>query len=367
MSIIYDLDDYKLETSFQKDPECILHTSYKLDRARGIQKVAIVDKWVPQKPSLGAGTFGTVRLEKCFSAGDGTKPSHRAAKQLNKMHMSRMKIDYKKELIALTKFSRSKFSRYQVFVEFLGWFEDEDYIFLAMEYFPLGSLDRFMTDEIKERDAKIISLQLLEGLAVMHEEGFTHRDLKPHNIFVVQKQPVWWVKIGDFGITKRVSNNDTALHTATGTPPYLAPEVSHYVETGNDESETYTKAVDVWSFACVVYQQIMALQVPFPNYPRSLLSFCRGGSFPIQPLSKRKSPEGIDFIKSVLIPLPILRPRAQDLLQSEWLQIEDILPEIALDTTNQITGHAPDELTARDLATKLDGVVLSSPNPTAKK
>jgi calcium/calmodulin-dependent protein kinase I len=48
-----------------------------------------------------------------------------------------------------------------------------------MEYFPLGTLDRFMSHEVKERDAKVIASQLLEGLTIMHEEGFAHRDLKP--------------------------------------------------------------------------------------------------------------------------------------------------------------------------------------------
>lgn len=64
-------------------------------------------------------------------------------------------------------------------MEFLGWFEDDDHVFLAMEYFPLGTLDRFLSGEIKEQDAKLISSQLLEGLTIMHKEGFTHRDLKP--------------------------------------------------------------------------------------------------------------------------------------------------------------------------------------------
>lgn len=79
----------------------------------------------------------------------------------------------------MTKFSRSKFAQSQLFVEFLGWFEDEDNIFLAMEYFPLGTLDKFISEELKEEDARVISTQSLEGLKIMHEEVFTHRDLKP--------------------------------------------------------------------------------------------------------------------------------------------------------------------------------------------
>ncbi|KAF4634226.1 hypothetical protein G7Y89_g3896 [Cudoniella acicularis] len=249
MSLLHDLDDYKLETQFGKDPDCVLHTSYKSDRARGLRKVAVEEKWIPQDVELGAGTFGTVRLEKQFLDLQQKEAAHRAVKLLNKTQMERKNIDYKKELVALTKFSRSK------------------------------------------------------------------------NIFVVQKSP-WWVKIGDFGISKRVSNDDTALHTATGTPHYLAPEVFHYVETGEDEeTSSYTNAVDIWSFACVVYQMV-ALQVPFPNYPISLVKFCKDGAFPEPPLALRTSILGIDFIKKVLVALPQARPSAEDLLEEEWLHVE---------------------------------------------
>lgn len=157
------------------------------------------------------------------------------------------------------------------------------------------------------------------------------------------------MKIGDFGITKRVSNNDTALQTTTGTPHYLAPEVSHFVDTGNEESDAYTNAVDIWSFACVLYQ-ILALQLPFPKYPRSLLAFCKGGPFPDAPLAKRTSDKGIDFVKSILVPFPALRPRAQELMQSDWLQFEDSLPESFPDSGNQISDSIPSVSTLRDLA-----------------
>jgi hypothetical protein len=183
MSLLDDLNDYKLETSFRNDPQCILHTSYRADRARGISKIAVVHKWVPQKPYLGVGTFGIVRLEELVDeeGGDKNRQSiqRRAVKLLHKPFMQRTRIDYKKELLALTKFSRAKFAQSQLFVEFLGWFENEDNVFLAMEHFPLGTLENFISEELKEEDARVISAQLLEGLKIMHEEGFTHRDLKP--------------------------------------------------------------------------------------------------------------------------------------------------------------------------------------------
>jgi pSer/pThr/pTyr-binding forkhead associated (FHA) protein len=129
------------------------------------------------------------------------------------------------------------------------------------------------------------------------------------------------VKIGDFGITKRVSNGDTALQTATGTPHYMAPEVRHYVDDPNLASGAYTNAVDIWSFACVVYT-MLSLQIPFPD-PRSIVSFCRGGALPEQPLYPRTSPEGIQFVKSILIALPTSRPTAKEIMTKLWLHIEE--------------------------------------------
>jgi hypothetical protein len=105
-TIVDDLDDYKLEVSFERDPECVLHTKFVSDRARGIRRVPVVQKWRPQKPPLGAGMFGSVRLETCSDSTE--KPEHRAVKKLQKMHLDRLKIDFRKELIALTKFSRQK-------------------------------------------------------------------------------------------------------------------------------------------------------------------------------------------------------------------------------------------------------------------
>jgi hypothetical protein len=104
MPLSHDLDDYKLETTFQKDPEYVLHTSYKADRGKGIRKAAVVEKWARQK-YLGGGSFGSVHLEMLMECSHTT---HRAVKQLYKADMARMKIDVKKELIALKKFSRAK-------------------------------------------------------------------------------------------------------------------------------------------------------------------------------------------------------------------------------------------------------------------
>ena len=116
-----------------------------------------------------------------------------------------------------------------------------------------------------EDDVKDIIKDMLNGLRIMHSENFAHRDLKPGNIFVVQKPPAsnWRVKIGDFGISKQVQGDRTALRTEIGTLDYLAPEISGYLGTDGLTS-VYDNAIDIWSLGCVI-NKVATQRVPFPN------------------------------------------------------------------------------------------------------
>ena len=66
-----------------------------------------------------------------------------------------------------------------MFVQLLGWYESDNYVYIAMEYISHGDLRDYLEVERPESEAKAITRQLLEGLLVIHQEGFAHRDLKP--------------------------------------------------------------------------------------------------------------------------------------------------------------------------------------------
>jgi serine/threonine protein kinase len=50
-----------------------------------------------------------------------------------------------------------------------------------MEYLELGDLHQYVSNSplISEVDAAIITWQILDGLSLMHDHNFSHRDIKP--------------------------------------------------------------------------------------------------------------------------------------------------------------------------------------------
>lgn len=197
-------------------------------------------------------------------------------------------------------------------------------MYLAMEYMQSGDLEHTLKEIenspthlgplLPEEDAQEVSRQILEGLKIMHDEDFAHRDLKPQNIFVVQKQP-WWVKIGDFGLSKK-RTEDTDLYTIAGTQLYMAPEFFHYVPSPEAEISKYTTAVDLWALGCIIHR-IISGSVPFQSL-LALRNYCLDPSnAPLRIPSTMESARNL--VQDLLLPHPARRPTAGDALNSIWL------------------------------------------------
>ncbi|MFF4208740.1 protein kinase [Streptomyces sp. NPDC001796] len=138
----------------------------------------------------------------------------------------------------------------------LDFGEHEGRLFLVMELVEGASLARVLADDgpLPADQVAAIAAQAAAGLAVAHEQGIVHRDIKPGNLLLDAGGSL---KIGDFGIARFMDDPSGAL-TATGqivgTSLYIAPERALGKPAG--------PASDVYSLGCVLYQ-LLTGQPPF--------------------------------------------------------------------------------------------------------
>lgn len=127
-----------------------------------------------------------------------------------------------------------------------------------MEYLEDGDLHTYLDNiayPMSEQDSRHIIRQVLQSLAIMHGEGFTHGDIKPRNILIKQRaiegRPhIWWVKVADFGISKR-AKEASGMTTLMGTPEYMTPEMLQRGIVLEDLA-----AVDIWAVGVMTFNML---------------------------------------------------------------------------------------------------------------
>jgi serine/threonine protein kinase len=126
--------------------------------------------------AIGRGKFGEVFLVP-VQLPDMPKPELCAMKRLNKRNHNLPTDSRNKCIREITALIRLQ--KYEQFVKFFAWAEDDKYVCIMMEYIELGVLKSYMVEKWSEQDTRVVTRQLLEGLRIMHGDGIIHRDLKP--------------------------------------------------------------------------------------------------------------------------------------------------------------------------------------------
>ncbi len=112
----------------------------------------------------------------------------------------------------------------------------------------LEKLDRTPSED----ELWTILSKLMEGLEVVHENGYLHRDIKPENIIITRDgSPV----LIDFGSARLAVGGKTRAMTAVLTPAYAPFEQYH--ESGNQGPWT-----DIYSLGAVMYRAMVGKAPP---------------------------------------------------------------------------------------------------------
>jgi eukaryotic-like serine/threonine-protein kinase len=103
-----------------------------------------------------------------------------------------------------------------------------------------------------------ISVPVGRALAYAHNEGIVHRDVKPENIFLVQRsQGRFGIKVVDFGIAKTPANQRlTQMGQTLGSPLYMSPEACR--------GEEVDHRADLYSFGILLYLMLCG-RLPFTD------------------------------------------------------------------------------------------------------
>lgn len=192
-------------------------------------------------------------------------------------------------------------------------FETPNELVLITEYCAGGELftECVIEESFTESDVIRFLIQILEGLAYLHERNIVHLDLKPQNILFTKPFPHGDIKVCDLGFACLVNTGED-IRDIIGTPDYVAPEVLSYEPLG-----LYT---DMWSLGVLTYVMLTA-HSPFAgkDNQETFLNISQVNlDFP-ENLFKETSPQAQDFITRLLVKEPEDRMTAKQCMQHPWL------------------------------------------------
>lgn len=194
-------------------------------------------------------------------------------------------------------------------------FETKKKLYMVMELLTGGELfDRIVAKgSYSEKEASELLKCITEAIQYLHSIGVVHRDLKPENLIYSTTSGNSQVKITDFGLAKFRSDQAAGgMHTACGTPGYVAPEVL--------KNEAYGPEVDLWSLGVILYILLCGFPPFYHESTAALYKQIKKGSYDFpDPYWSEISAEAKDLVKCLLTVDPKKRYKPADVLKHPWV------------------------------------------------
>jgi len=191
---------------------------------------------------IGSGGFGEV-----YSAHQDIIERQVAIKVILPQHAQNpdfaRRFDYEAQLIARLE--------HPYIVPLYDYWREPSRAILVMRYFQRGSLSRYLNinQHLTIEQSAVMLEQIASALGTAHQKNIVHRDIKPDNILLDDKDNAY---LTDFGLAETLDNIEDS--SQGGTPAYMAPEVIMSKNPGIQS--------DIYSLGFVVYEMLTGLH-PF--------------------------------------------------------------------------------------------------------
>ena len=123
---------------------------------------------------------------------------------------------------------------------------------LVMELMKGRPLDVLLAEEgpLPLRRVAAYARELLDAVGFAHDQGITHRDLKPGNVMIVTVGRNQQVKVMDFGLAGFVGGSSglTRTNARMGTPDYMAPEQHRGSQAG--------QPADIYALGLILFEML---------------------------------------------------------------------------------------------------------------
>ena len=302
---------YQNEKSYFFDNEQDFNNWFeKLNLA--IQNKSLFDKY-EVKQKIGKGKFGLVK----FGINKETKKPV-AIKIMAKKNMDKSDLELAKVEIDIL-----KIGQHPNIIKLYDIYENENYIYIIMEYCSGGDLlSYFEYNEYELPEEKVCEIihKLSMAIYYLHSYGIVHRDLKPENILMTDLSPKADIRLLDFGLSKIIGNDEKCTEPY-GTLSFVAPEVL--------QGKPYDKSVDLWSIGIITFL-LLCGYLPFDD-KHSEREIARQTILDPVPFEdkiwNKYSPEAKTFVEGLLQKKPENRYSIKEVLEHPWIKKKDKVPE----------------------------------------
>ena len=183
--------------------------------------------------------------------------------------------------------------------------EADGHMFIAMQLVRgLNLKELIQAGELTPERALGLLGQIADALDTAHAAGFTHRDVKPHNVLVDTRDQAF---LADFGLTKTLEDSRGFTRTGqfVGSYEYISPEQIN--------GKPATHASDIYSLTAILYECLCG-EVPYPFETDAAILFAHFSGNPPKVTERRPevSPLFDALIQDGMSAEPERRPRSAD-------------------------------------------------------